>query len=247
MCGITSLADALAAIDAGADTLGFVFYEPSPRFITPIDAGAIIAALPSEVVCVGLFVNHTADQIKAAVVASGVLIMQFHGTEPTALCEQLQSELGLPYWKVIHIPAATPALPNAMTATDSEDARNALLVKSCQLYSSAQALLFDTASPAWGGTGQTFEWSNLLPLSQTAHNQQDLRVPPLVLSGGLHAQNVGAGINLLRPWAVDVSSGIERISADGKPQKGVKDSRAMRNFVAAVRLADKSINTHSTN
>ena len=220
LCGITRAADAHAAVAAGADALGFVFYEPSPRYISPAAASEIIAQLPPFVSTVGLFVNHSATSVQNAVQASGVSVMQFHGTETPDFCAQMQAHTGRPYLKTIHIDPVY-----------SENSAAALL-KYCQQYRGAQALLFDTASPAWGGTGQTFEWQHLLAL---AHEPS---VPPLVLSGGLSAQNVGAGVALLRPWAVDVSSGIEAAGIDGKPLKGIKDPQAMRAFVAAVRAAD---------
>ena len=235
MCGFTRPAHALSAVAAGADTLGFVFYKPSPRYIEPAAVRAIKALLPADTMLVGLFVNADATEVKNSVAASGVNVLQFHGHETPEFCEAMSRELGLPYWKVIHIAAGESS------ANPSE------WVKYGQTYRSAQALLFDTASPLWGGTGQTFEWSQLLPLAQSANHDeaQHLSAPPLahllVLSGGLHAQNVGAGIALLRPWAVDVSSGIEPLGADGKPQKGIKDPQAMRDFVAAVKLADASL------
>jgi phosphoribosylanthranilate isomerase len=214
MCGFTRLQDAQAAVQLGADALGFVFYPPSPRAITPLAAGKIIEKLPASVLFVGLFVNHSEAQVIQAVADSGVTVLQFHGTETPAFCDALSQRTGLPYWKAVHV---------------AKNARSEDLLKSCQLYGSAQALLFDTASPAWGGTGHTFEWHTLEPLAQLAN------VPPLVLSGGLNAPNVAQGIGLLKPWAVDVSSGIEAQDAQGQPLKGIKDAAKMAAFVAAVR------------
>ena len=226
MCGITTLHDALAAVNAGADALGFVFYAPSPRYITPAVAATIIAKLPPFVSTVGLFVNHSADEVQQAVASSGVGVLQFHGTETPDFCIAQSAQHNKPYLKAVHI--AEQAVSNS--ADGDEQALE--LLKYCQQYSTAQGLLFDTASAAWGGTGQTFQWSKLLPLANHPS------VPPLVLSGGLNAQNVAAGIALLRPWAVDVSSGIEQLGADGKPIKGVKNPAAMHDFVQAVRTAD---------
>ncbi len=214
MCGFTRLQDAQAAVQLGADALGFVFYPPSPRFIAPTEAGKIIETLPESVAFVGLFVNHTEAQVLNAVAESGVTLLQFHGTETPAFCEALSQRTGLPYWKAVHV---------------TQRARSEDLLKSCMLYGNAQALLFDTASPAWGGTGHTFEWHTLEPLAQLAN------VPPLVLSGGLNAPNVAQGIRLLKPWAVDVSSGIEAQDAQGLPLKGIKAPSKMAAFVAAVR------------
>jgi phosphoribosylanthranilate isomerase len=214
MCGITRSADAQAALALHVNYLGFVFYAPSPRFIEPCSAAAIVAALPNSCLAVGLFVNHSAEQVRLAVQASGVRVLQFHGYESADFCDSLSQQLGLPYWKAVHV---------------SPGARSDDLLKSCLPYSSAQALLFDTASPAWGGTGHTFEWQTLAPLAALKN------VPPLVLSGGLSAQNVAQGIALLKPWAVDVSSGIEAQDAQAEPLKGVKDPTKMAAFIAAVR------------
>jgi phosphoribosylanthranilate isomerase len=218
MCGITRLGDAQAAVALHVNYLGFVFYEASPRFIEPLAAFLIIDRLPTGVAPIGLFVNHSQTQVRQAVKASGAKVLQFHGTESPQFCEEISQALGLPYWKAVHVAADT----------HSDD-----LLKSCKAYSSAQALLFDTASPGlinhWGGTGQSFEWQTLAPLA-TLKN-----VPPLVLSGGLSVQNVAQGIALLKPWAVDVSSGIEALDAQGKPRKGIKDPAKMADFVQAVR------------
>jgi phosphoribosylanthranilate isomerase len=216
MCGFTREADVMFARGLAVDYFGFVFYEPSPRYIAPERAAVLTQLLSSDSAfqSVGLFVNHSAAQVVDAVKASGVRVLQFHGNESPEFCEQLSQQLGLPYWKAVHV---------------SPDAHSDGLLKLCSNYSTAQALLFDTASPAWGGTGHTFEWQTLAPLA-TLKN-----VPPLVLSGGLSVQNVAQGIALLSPWAVDVSSGIEAADADGKMLKGVKDSAKMAAFVAAVR------------
>ena len=213
MCGITRHTDAQAALRLQVDYLGFVFYPTSPRFISLELAAAIIDTLPATTQPVGLFVNHDADEVERIVKVSGIKVLHFHGTETPRFCEAMSQKLGLPFWKVVHVAA---------------DAHSEDLLKSCIQYSNAQALLFDTASPAWGGTGHTFEWQKLASLAALKN------VPPLVLSGGLSAQNVAQGIALLSPWAVDVSSGIEAIDAQGKSLKGIKDSAKMAEFVSAV-------------
>jgi phosphoribosylanthranilate isomerase len=214
-CGFTCEADVLFARSLAVDYYGFVFYPPSPRYISPERAAGLTQLLSADKAFkpVGLFVNDSAAQVADAVQASGVRVLQFHGNESPEFCEQLSQRLGLPYWKAVHVTA---------------NAHSGDLLKWCLLYSSAQALLFDTASPAWGGTGHTFEWQKLAPLA-TLKN-----APPLVLSGGLSVQNVAQGLAKLNPWAVDVSSGIEAVDADGKAIKGVKDRAKMAAFVAAV-------------
>ncbi len=218
LCGFTRQHDVHSAVALGVDYLGFVFYQPSLRYIAPQAAAQLISLLPPAVTPVGLFVNHSHEQVCQAVAHSGVRVLQFHGTESPDFCDRVSQQLGLSYWKAIHV------APD----THSDD-----LLKLCQTYPHAQALLFDTASLGavnhWGGTGHTFEWQKLAPLA-TLKN-----APPLVLSGGLSVQNVAQGIAQLKPWAVDVSSGIEAVDAQGKAIKGVKDPAKMAAFVAAVR------------
>jgi phosphoribosylanthranilate isomerase len=221
LCGFTRLADVHAARQLAIDYMGFVFYAPSPRYIAPSHASGLVQALPASICPVGLFVNHSAAQVREAVAASGVRLLQFHGIESPDFCEAISQQLGLPYWKAVHVDA---------------HAHSDALLKSWQSYSRAQAVLFDTASPAlnnvWGGTGHTFEWQTLSPLT-TRYGLKN--VPPLVLSGGLSVQNVAQGIELLKPWALDLSSGIEAVDANGTALKGVKDPARMAAFVAAVR------------
>ena len=222
LCGFTREPDVRSACALGADYLGFVFYEHSPRCVPPAQAAQLVQCMAEcktpHAVPVGLFVNHSAAQVVAAVHTSGVQVLQFHGTETPSFCEGLSQRLGLPYWKAVHV---------------APDTHSDALLKLCQSYNGAQALLFDTASPGlvnvWGGTGHTFEWHTLAPLAHLKN------VPPLVLSGGLSAQNVAQGITLLSPWAVDVSSGIEAVDGQGQPLKGIKDPLKMAAFVAAVR------------
>ncbi len=218
-CGFTRANDVLCSVSLGVAYYGFVFYEPSPRYISPKAAASLVQLLPASALPVGLFVNHSTQQVAQAVRDSGVRVLQFHGTETADFCAEVSQHLGLPYWKAIHVAAGT----------HSDD-----LLKLCMTYSDAQVLLFDTASPGltnqWGGTGHTFEWQKLAPLAALKN------VPPLVLSGGLNAQNVAQGMATLNPWAVDVSSGIEAVDAQGKPCKGIKDPIKMADFVSAVRF-----------
>ncbi len=225
-CGFTRESDVLFARTLGVNYYGFVFYEASPRYLSPQAAAALTQSLSVDLgqTPVGLFVNHSPSQVIDAVRCSGVRVLQFHGNESADECESLSQTVGLPFWKAIHV----------ATDTSSQD-----LLKLCSPYHSAQALLFDTASPGlnnlWGGTGHTFEWQKLAPLADLKN------VPPLVLSGGLSAQNVAQGLTSLHPWAVDVSSGIEAVDAQGKPRKGIKDPAKMAEFVAACASSVRSI------
>ena len=208
ICGITRVEDALAAARAGADAIGFVFWRGTPRFVDHGLARSIAAALPPFVSIVGLFVDPAADEVRSALGAVPLSILQFHGREPAALCRSF----GRPYLKAIPVGPGTD------------------LLESVSLYGDAAGILLD-APPADGlpgGTGRTFDWDRLrapLPL-------------PLVLSGGLDAANVGEAIRRFAPWAVDVSSGVERLDAQGKPVKGIKDAARIAAFVAEVRNAD---------
>jgi phosphoribosylanthranilate isomerase len=212
LCGLTRAQDVAAAIEGGADALGFIFYAPSPRFIAPQAAAQLMAAVPAFVTMVGLFVNASVDEVVQTVQATGIDLIQFHGNETPEFCESTASAAGRPYIRAIGV------APHH-TGADLLNLINA--------YPSAKAFLFDTASAGYGGSGKSFEWSVLQPLAK------NVPAPPLVLSGGLNAQNVAEAIRQVRPFAVDVSSGIESA-------KGIKDAQKIAQFVAAVRAADAS-------
>ncbi len=228
LCGFTRQVDIDVACALGVDYVGFVFYQPSPRYISPQAVAALVVNFPPTTTTtpVGLFVNHSEDEVREAALISNIKVLQFHGAESPDFCDALSQSLGLPYWKALHV--------SPHSTSDS-------LLKLCQTYHGAQAVLFDTAiptsstadEPMWGGTGQTFEWQLLAQLSIESRLGN---APPLVLSGGLSVQNVAQGIQLLQPWAVDVSSGIEVIDAiSAKPLKGVKDATTMAAFIQQVR------------
>ena len=199
ICGLTREADVDAAVEAGADAVGFVFYDKSPRFVTPARAAELARRLPPFVMPVGLFVNASDAQVHAACAVMPQLLLQFHGDETPAQCAR----------------AARPFLRAARVAPGFD------LLDFATRFAHAQALLLDAHVEGYGGGGKVFDWS----LIQSA-------VPlPVVLSGGLHAGNVIHGIHTLRPWAVDVSSGVESA-------KGIKDAHAIRRFCDAVREAD---------
>lgn len=196
-CGITNLEDAQHAAALGVDALGFVFYRPSPRFVTPAAAAEIISALPPFVSAVGLFVNATAADIEAATAMAGIDTIQFHGDESPAFCAQFQR----PWIKAIAV----------REHTDIADAA----VK----FEAAGALLLDTYNEkVYGGTGEVFDW-NLIG---------ETRAKPLILAGGLTANNVSDALRRIRPYAVDVSGGIE-------VEKGKKDPAKMKAFIEKVR------------
>jgi len=199
ICGLTREADVDVAVEAGADAVGFVLYDKSPRFVTPARAAELARRLPPFVMPVGLFVNASDAQVNAACAAIPQLLLQFHGDETPAQCAR----------------AARPFVRAARVAVGFD------LLDFATRFAHAQAILLDAHVEGYGGGGKVFDWS----LIQSA-------VPlPVVLSGGLHAGNVIHGIHTLRPWAVDVSSGVESA-------KGIKDAHAIRRFCDAVREAD---------
>lgn len=208
LCGLSRPEDVEHAAALGADAIGLVFYPKSPRAVTVAQAAELARAVPPFVSVVGLFVNATAEEIEAVVREVPLTLLQFHGDETPAQCEALGRAARLPWLRAVRVGPST---------------QSADLVESALQYSKARGLLFDTLVPDYGGSGKVFDWS-LIPAELARR---------AVLSGGLNAQNVGDAIRQLRPFAVDVSSGIEVPGA-----KGVKDHARMAAFVHAVRAAD---------
>jgi len=219
ICGLTREQDVDAAVAAGADAIGFVLFEKSPRYVSPERAAELARRLPPFVTPVLLFVNESTAKIRAAQAHLACSIAQFHGDESPEACFEATEHGARHYLRAARIP-----LGDAGADFD--------LVKYAQLYSKAQAILLDAHVDGYGGGGQTFNWS-LLPPNVNAH---------LVLSGGLSAANVTDGILAVRPrclsLSVDVSSGVE---VDGPGHKGIKDPEKINSFVAAVRAADKKL------
>lgn len=221
ICGLTREADVDAAVAAGVDAIGFVLYDKSPRFVSVRRAAELASRLPPFVTPVLLFVNEETAKISAACAQVPGAILQFHGDESPQACWAASAQARRPYLRAARIPLG-------------EAGRSFDLLKYAQDYSQAQGLLLDAQVDGYGGGGHAFNWL-LLPPNVNAH---------LVLSGGLTAANVIDGILQLRPrcqtLAVDISSGVE---VPG--QKGIKDPTRIREFVAAVRRADQTINTIS--
>jgi phosphoribosylanthranilate isomerase len=209
ICGLTREADVDHAVQAGADAIGLVLYPPSPRALTPARAAELARRLPPFVTPVLLFVNAQPAELAAGLAAVPHALLQFHGDESPADCQAA----GRPYLRAARVPTGAGA--------GGFD-----LLKYAQLHANAQAILLDAHVQGYGGGGQPFDWT-AFPWS---HPQLDAG-SRLVLSGGLTPANVTDGIRLVRPWAVDVSSGVESA-------KGIKDAQLIDRFVAAVRLAD---------
>ncbi|HWS86962.1 MAG TPA: phosphoribosylanthranilate isomerase [Pyrinomonadaceae bacterium] len=198
VCGITNLEDALAALGAGADLLGFNFYARSPRYVTPAGAREIIERLPEGATCVGVFVNEPAPAVERIAREAGLGAVQLHGDETPEFCQSLR---GLTTIKALRVGADYTPESAAAFGTD--------------------AVLLDAyVAGARGGTGHTFDWT-LAGLTRE-------RVPRLFLAGGLNPDNVAAAVAAVRPYAVDVCSGVE--TAPGR-----KSPELMRRFVEQVR------------
>jgi phosphoribosylanthranilate isomerase len=210
ICGLTRAQDVSAAVGAGADALGFVFYPPSPRFVTAAQAASLIAAVPPFVTSVGLFVNASVAEITAITHIAPLALLQFHGDETPEHCAALAAAANRPFMRVFRV---------------RPDTRGADLLKYENQYRAASPLfsgiLLDTFVDAYGGAGKVFDWS-IVP--------KDL-APRVVLSGGLSVQNATDAVVRVRPYAVDISSGVEQ-------QKGIKDAHKIAAFVQAVRVAD---------
>ncbi len=217
VCGITNLDDARLCVDAGADALGFIFVEGTPRFVAPETAARIVAALPPFVTPVGVFWNHAAGHVKAVAEQCGLAALQFHGDEtPEAL-----ADYRLPVIKTIKLPPAS-------TIEGMPEFRATETIEVLKYFKVAAAVLLDTAA-RWseGEAREPVEWT------QAAHIVASYRHKPrprVILSGGLTPENVGRAIAIVKPFAVDVSSGVEA-------SPGRKDPDKVHRFVAAARSA----------
>lgn len=201
ICGLTRVEDVRAAVEAGADALGFVCYARSPRFVVADDLQALAAAVPPFVTPVLLFVNATGTQIAERLAVLPQALLQLHGDETPAECEATRR----PYVRALRMDEGVDLL-------DCE-----------RRFSSALATLVDAPSAAYGGSGTSFDWKRI--------PAPERRGRPLIVAGGLRAENVAEAIAITRPFAVDVSSGVESAP-------GIKSAERIRQFIAAVRAAD---------
>ena len=200
ICGITNLDDALAAVAAGAEALGFVFYSRSSRRISLESAAQIVRKLPPFVAKVGVFVNESARAISRVAAGCGLDTVQLHGDEPPDFCRQF-----FPLKVIKAFRVQTAASLSVLASYDTD------------------AWLLDSFVPGLpGGTGSRFDWQWACPAREEGR--------PIILAGGLTADNVAGAVRLMRPFAVDVSSGVERAPGKKEPAK-------MRDFIAAARGA----------
>ncbi|TAN37944.1 MAG: phosphoribosylanthranilate isomerase [Nitrospirae bacterium] len=198
ICGITNQEDAKAAVDAGADALGFVFVKESPRYIPPRDAADIIRILPPFVTTVGVFVNEPVSTVEDIVSATGIDLLQLHGEETPGTCRAFKRNV----LKAIRV----KSLESLDAVMDYKDL--------------VAAFLLDTYSKELhGGTGQVFNWDIALEAKQFGR---------IILSGGLTPDNVIEAVRYVKPYAVDVSSGVEL-------SKGRKEHAKVRLFIERAR------------
>lgn len=200
ICGITNLDDAMAVVDFRADALGFVFFKGSPRYISPDDAGAIIRRLPSFITTVGVFVNESTDQIEETIKLTGIDVVQLHGDEPPEMCNNISRRI----IKAIRV----KSLESLDPLKNYKDR--------------VSAFLLDTFTPdILGGTGQIFNWDIAIDAKQFGK---------IILAGGLTPDNIAKAVRRVRPYGVDVSSGIES-------EKGKKDHKKMKLFIERAKGA----------
>lgn len=199
ICGLTRERDVVAAVEAGADAIGLVFYPPSPRYVEPARAAELARLIPPFVTTVGLFVEPEPHFVREVLAVVPLQMLQFHGEERAVDCERF----GLPWLKAARM---RPGVD---------------LLKFAASYPSAAGILLDAFVEGYGGGGKTFDW-NLIPADLGR---------PMVLSGGLSPENVCEAVKRIRPWAVDVSSGVESA-------KGIKDAALIAAFIQGVRDAD---------
>lgn len=198
VCGITRIDDALACAEAGVDAIGLVFVPASKRYVGLAEASAICRALPPFVHRVGLFMDASAEMVRATIEAVPIDWLQFHGQESPSYCRQFHR----PWIKALSMGAGS---------------------QSPEAYPEADAILLDSHAPGGlGGSGHTFDWSQVPAISR-----------PWVLAGGLTPANVGDAIRQLKPHAVDVSSGVEAAP-------GIKSSLLISQFMKAIRYGKAS-------
>jgi phosphoribosylanthranilate isomerase len=203
ICGITRADDVLDAVRCGADALGLVFYENSPRHVTVQQAVQLVDMVFPFVTVVGLFVNASAETVREVMQAVPLDVLQFHGEETPEYCAQF----GRPYLKAIRVKEGVD------------------LVQCAAAFSGAQGLVLDAyVEGTPGGTGSSFDWA-LIP--------RDLPLP-VILSGGLNTGNIAAAIRQVRPYAVDVSSGVEA-------SKGIKDAAKIDAFITEANKIDAQL------
>ena len=238
ICGITNLEDALVAVEAGADALGFVFYEKSPRYVAPQQAQGIIEHLPEQTEKVG--VNEFTESSMKSTINIGLTALQHHVRLPHLPSEQDPNGNGLTAYassRPLKLFISFPAnffLQNVQLAEgiarDFSHFQGKDTEKELSMRGSFDTFFLDSGGPTQpGGTGKPFDWAKAVPIAE-GMRKGGLK---LVVAGGLTPDNVSEAMRILRPWGVDVSSGVEA-------QPGKKNPERVRAFIRAVREADKA-------
>ncbi len=245
ICGVTNLEDALTATECGASALGFVFYEKSPRSVEVETAQAIVAKLPETVEKIGVFVDATIEKVLEVVANSHFTGVQLHGSEDAAYSRRLKAALGS-HWRILKaVPAKLLCQPKQGELYGWDFASMGILsAEDAEMFTKLMrdtgtegpkfeagpivALLLDSGGAAGeGGTGRTFDWEKVRFFSEAVRGHANI-----IVAGGLTPMNVPEAIRILRPWGVDVASGVEA-------RPGKKDPQKVKAFIAAVREADK--------
>jgi len=209
ICGLTRDEDLLAAVQAGADAIGLVCYEGSKRYVPVARAVQLRRLAPAFVSVVALFVNAKPQAVRDVIDQVNPDLLQFHGDESVQECEQYRR----PYLRALRVGAPGLDTPAGLAGV-------------CAQYGCASGWLFDSDSPGYGGSGQSFDHTLLADLPADARR--------VILAGGLNDANVEAVVRRTRPWAVDVSSGVETAP-------GIKSTQKIRAFIEAVRRADRQV------
>ncbi|TAL83173.1 MAG: phosphoribosylanthranilate isomerase [Candidimonas sp.] len=209
ICGLTRVDDVVAAVQAGADAIGLVFYPASARRVSLDQAQNLRATVPAFVDVVSLFVNATREQVQAVIDHVKPDLLQFHGDESPGFCASFQHR----YLRAFRLGA--PGL-------DSPDA----VLRSCRQFGDAAGWLFDSYSAGYGGSGQTFDSALLHAVRQAPDSRS------IILAGGMTPTSVAAAIQSVQPYAVDVSSGVET-------SPGIKSAEKIRAFIRAASKQDR--------
>jgi phosphoribosylanthranilate isomerase len=213
ICGLSQVEHVHAAVAAGADAIGLVFYPASPRNVDMETAARLVSILPPFVSAVGLFVNPSREEVEAVMAQVPISLLQFHGDETLEQCCSIAEAVKRPFVRAVRVGA------------DMDEGDLLKYDRDCRAASPLfSGLLLDAFVDGYGGGGKVFDWS-LIPKELA---------PRVVLSGGLSVQNVTEAVRRVRPYAVDVSSGVEL-------SRGVKDADKIRSFIEAVRQADVSL------
>lgn len=208
ICGIRDVESARMAVEAGANAIGLNFYAPSPRSIDVQSAKTIAESLPQNVIPVGLFVNHSLDEIEMIMQSAGLSTLQLHGDETPADLAKIAEKH--PDWNIIWARRVTEE-----TIADVEEELRECASLGVKLFA---CLLDPKVEGAYGGTGETLSWKLV------ARHYDQPSNPPLILAGGLTSANVSKAVRSVQPWGVDVASGVEQ-------ERGMKDEELIRAFV----------------